>query len=178
MAKTNFRSRTPQKPEYRINEEIVGVSLCRVTGEGIQSEVLPFRKALELAQSLELDLIEFNPRIEPPIMRIESYDKFLYREKKNAKAKQQTPKQLKEVQLSVNIASNDLATKAKKAKEFISDGSKVKVVLTMRGRELARREENKKAIFEFITLLEDVAVPETMPKDEGNKTTVILKAKK
>ena len=45
----------------------------------------------------------------------------------------------------------------------------------MRGRELARRDENKKSIFEFITLLDEVAVPESMPKDEGNKTIVILK---
>ena len=42
-------------------------------------------------------------------------------------------------------------------------------------RELARRDENKKSIFEFITLLDEVAVPESMPKDEGNKTIVILK---
>jgi translation initiation factor IF-3 len=48
----------------------------------------------------------------------------------------------------------------------------------MKGREKVRREENKKSLFEFITLLEDVAVPESLPKDEGeSKTTVILKSK-
>ena len=48
----------------------------------------------------------------------------------------------------------------------------------MKGREKIRREENKKSIYEFITMLEDVAVPESLPKDEGdNKTIVILKKK-
>lgn len=178
MAKTNFKTQFPKKQGHRINDEIVGVTSCRVTGDGIKSEVLPFKEALTLAESMEMDLIEINPSINPPIMKIAPYDKFLYQEKKNAKAKQQQPKQIKEVQLSVNIASNDLATKAKKAKEFILDGSKVKVILTMKGRELLRREENKKSILEFITLLEEVATPESMPKDEGNRTTVILKAKK
>jgi translation initiation factor IF-3 len=45
----------------------------------------------------------------------------------------------------------------------------------MKGRELSRREENKKSILEFIVLLEDIAIPEATPRDEGNKTTVILK---
>jgi translation initiation factor IF-3 len=47
----------------------------------------------------------------------------------------------------------------------------------MKGRELARREDNKKSILEFIVMLEDVATPESTPRDEGNKTSVILKRK-
>ena len=47
----------------------------------------------------------------------------------------------------------------------------------MKGRELSRREENKRSILEFIVMLEDVAVPEAAPRDENNKTTVILKKK-
>ena len=179
MAKSNFKTKGQKKVnEYRINDEIIGVTECRITGADIESKVMPFKEALRLAEDMEMDLIEINSSINPPIMRIASFDKFLYQERKNAKAKQQQPKPVKEIQLSVSIATNDLKTKANKAKEFISDGNKVKVILTMKGRELIRREDNKKSILEFITLLEDVAVPESMPKDEGNKTTVILKPKK
>ena len=71
-----------------------------------------------------------------------------------------------------------METKAKKATEFLNDGHKVKVILTMKGRELNRREENKRSIFEFIVMLEDVASCESNLKDEGNKTVVILKKKK
>lgn len=181
MGKLDYRksqANSKKAFEHRINEEIVGVSECRITGEGIESCVVPFKKALQIAESMEKDLIEINSSINPPIMRIASYDKFLYQEKKNAKARKQTPQQLKEIKISVNIASNDLNTKAKKIREFIGDGDKVKIVLTMKGRELIRREENKKSILELITLVEDVAVPEAMPKDEGNRTQVILKPKK
>ena len=63
------------------------------------------------------------------------------------------------------------------AKKFIENGSKVKVTLTMKGRELTRRDESKRSILEFIVLLEDVAIPEAQPRDDGNKTIVILKKK-
>ena len=47
----------------------------------------------------------------------------------------------------------------------------------MKGRELSRREESKRSILEFIVMMEDVAVPEFQPRDDGNKTIVILKKK-
>ena len=102
----------------------------------------------------------------------------MYELKKNAKKNKQNTKPLKEIQLSVNIAKHDLETKANSARKFIEDGSRVRVILSMKGREVSRREENKKSILEFIVLLEDVAVPEMTPRDEGNKTVVILKKKK
>lgn len=110
-------------------------------------------------------------------MRVATYDKMLYEMKKAAKKNRQSAKPLKEVQLSVSIAQHDMETKANNARRFISEGSKVKVVLSMKGREMARREENKRSIFEFIDSLNDVAVPESMPKDMGNRTIVILKKK-
>lgn len=140
------------------------------------NRVMKFSEAISLADKMSLDIILINENVRPQIVRIADYNKMLYDLKKSSKKVKQ-PKPMKEIDLSVNIASNDLETKARKAKEFIEDGSKVKVVLTMRGRELTRKEASKKCIFEFITMLEDVAVAESMPKDEGNRTTVILKKK-
>ena len=176
--KPNFKKTKDSDIEYRVNTEINDVTECRVSSETVPSQIMPFGKALELAESMEMDLIEINSNVNPPIMRIAPYDKFIYQQKKKAKANKQQPQQLKEIQLRVNIAENDIKTKARKAMEFISDGDKVKVTLTMKGRELARRDENKKAIYEFITMLEDVAQAESMPKDDGNRTIVILKPKK
>ena len=113
-----------------------------------------------------------------PILKIGNFEKIMYQLKKNAKKNSHTSKPMKEIQLSVTIADNDLQTKAKHAREFLKNGSKVKVILTMRGREKSRREENKKSIYQFITMLDDVSIPESMPKDEGpSKTIVILKSK-
>ena len=164
------------KKQNRINDEINNVSEVRVVTKDIKGVVMPISEALKLANDMEKDLIEVNPKTCPPIVTIEAYDKFLYNLKKNNK-KNNKPSTLKEIQLSVNIADNDLKTKSKKAIEFLNNGDKVKVVLTMKGRELTRREENKKSIFQFIDYVSEFGLPESMPKDEGNKTIVILKKK-
>ena len=132
-------------PKFRINDEIYGNYNVRITGEGIESRVVPLKEAKAIAESMELDLIEINPSTQPPIMKI--------------------------------ITEHDLQTKANNAKKFIENGNKVKATLTMKGRELSRREENKRSILEFIVMLEDVAVPESQPRDDGNKTIVIKKKK-
>ena len=164
--------------QFRINEEIRGYEHVRIVGENIDSTVVSLIEARRIAESMCMDIIEINNNVTPPILRICKYDKFIYEQKKKEKSKKQKIQSIKEIVLSVSIASNDLNTKANKAREFIEDGHKVKVTLKMKGRELNRREENKRSIFEFINILSDVAVAESMPKDENNRTIVILKKKK
>ena len=162
---------------FRVNDEIHFSGNVRIVGEGIESRVVPMMEARKIADDMELDLVEIQGKLEIPILKICNYEKMLYELKKIAKKTKQNTKPLKEIQLSVSIAKHDLETKANNARKFIEEGSRVRVVLTMKGRELSRREENKKSLLEFIVMLEDVAVPEAIPRDEGNRTSVILKKK-
>ena len=162
---------------FRVNDEIHFSGNVRIVGDGIESKVVPMMEARRIAEGMELDLVEIQGKLEIPILKICNYEKMLYELKKIAKKTKQNAKPPKEIQLSVSIAKHDLETKANNARRFIEEGSRVRVVLTMRGRELSRREENKKSLLEFIVMLEDVAVPEAVPRDEGNRTSVILKKK-
>ena len=161
--------------KFRVNDEIRVGGNVRLVGEGIESKVVAMSEARKIAEDMELDLVEIQGKSDIPIVRVCNYEKMLYELKKAAKKNKQQVKPLKEIQLSVNIAKHDLETKANNAKKFIEDGSRVRVTLAMKGRELSRREDNKKSILEFIVMMDDVAVPESTPKDEGNKTVVILK---
>lgn len=161
--------------KFRVNDEIRIGGNVRIVGEGIESKVVTMYEARKIAEDMELDLVEIQGKSDVPIVRVCNYEKMLYELKKAAKKNKQHVKPLKEIQLSVNIAKHDLETKANNAKRFIEDGSRVRVTLAMKGRELSRREDNKKSILEFIVMMDDVAVPESTPKDEGNKTVVILK---
>jgi translation initiation factor IF-3 len=168
--------------EPRINNEIRGYQMVRVVYDDPNGEkfnkVLTLDEAKRRAQKLNLDLVEINSKTDPPIVRIVNYSKYLYELKKSMKQKQRKSSETKEVQLSVNISEHDIAVKANKAREFINNGDKVKVVLKMRGRELSRRDLSKKSLFVFVEALSDCAVAENMPKDEGNKCIVYLKKKK
>ena len=99
-----------------------------------------------------------------------------YELKRKAKKQKQNTQQLKEVQLRVNISEHDLDIKGNQAKKCLVHGDKVTVVLTMRGRELSRRDESKRCILEFLVKLEDVCKIESL-RDEGNRTIAILKSK-
>ena len=161
--------------KFRVNDEIRVGGNVRIVGEGIESKVVTMSEARKIAEDMGLDLVEIQGKLEIPIIKVCNYEKMLYELKKAAKKNKQQAKPLKEIQLSVNIAKHDLETKANNAKRFIEDGSRVRVTLAMKGRELSRREENKKSILEFIVMMDEVAIPESTPRDEGNKTVVILK---
>lgn len=173
MAKQNSQ----KNYDFRINDEIYGYSQVRIIGDDVESEIVSLKEAKGIAESMEMDLVEVNSKVNPPILRICDYSKFLYELKKNAKKNKQSQTQVKEIQLSVNIAQHDLETKSKQAISFLNKGDKVKVVLVMRGRELTRREESKRSILNFIEFIGNEGVVESM-KDEGNKTIAILKKNK
>ena len=174
MAKSN---KNDFSSKFRVNDEIRFSGNVRIVGDGIESKVVPMNEARRIANGMELDLVEIQGKLDIPILRICKYEKMLYELKRNAKKNKQQAKPLKEIQLSVNIARHDLETKANNARKFLEEGSRVKVVLTMKGRELSRREENKKSILEFIVMLEDVASLEGAPRDDGNRTIAMLKRK-
>lgn len=174
MAKTK---KNDFSSKFRVNDEIRVGGNVRIVGEGIESKVIAMSEARKIAEDMELDLVEIQGKSDVPVVRVCNYEKMLYELKKAAKKNKQQVKPLKEIQLSVNIAKHDLETKANNAKKFIEDGSRVRVILVMKGRELSRREDNKRSILEFIVMMDDVAIPESAPKDEGNKTVVILKKK-
>lgn len=167
-----------QKVSFIINDRIKYLDEVRAVGEGLDGIVMKLDDARKLAEERGEDVVLINYKVKPAIVRICDYQKFLYEYKKKMKKQSSPQTQVKEVQLSVSIAQHDLETKAHNAQKFIEQGHKVKVVLTMKGREMDRREENKRSLYTFIELMSDVAIPEAQPKDEGKKTIVVLKKKK
>ncbi|MBP5722386.1 MAG: translation initiation factor IF-3 [Bacteroidales bacterium] len=173
--------------EPRVNEGIKAVPTVRVVykkntnGESSDEDfvkIMGFGEARRLAEKMGLDLVEVSPSAIPPVVKLCDYSKYLYDLKKAEKSKNKVTHKLKEISITANISEHDMQTKAKKVKEFIEDGDKVKLILFLKGREVDRRDELKKSLYFFIEMVEDVAVPESLPKDEGNRSIVILKAKK
>ena len=181
MAKTTTKSIL----EPRINNELKNLSEVRVvykehndrTSENDFTKVMSITDAFKLSKEYELDLIEINSYAKPPVVKLYDYSKYMYEQRKAQKQKNKNTTTCKEIQLKVNIAKNDLNVKVNKAKEFIRDGDKVKVVLIMRGRELNRRDDAKLCFYKFVDAMSDIAVVEGNIKEENNKTICILKRK-
>ena len=163
---------------HKINSE-VRFPQVRLIGSGEPTLMSSF-EASRLAESLGKDLILINEYQNPPIVRIEDYNKFIYElEKQEKEKKKNTIKsELKEIQLSCEIAQNDLATKARKAKEFIEEGDKVRCVIQLRGRQKNMPERGESVMYRFYELVQEVGQYENQPKLENDKWSMTIRQKK
>ena len=135
---------------------------------------------MKLEEEAELDLVKIAPNAKPPVCKIIDYGKYRYelaRKEKEAKKKQKTV-EVKEIRLSPNIDTNDLNTKVNAAKKFLSKGNKVKITLRFRGREMAHIAQSKHILDDFAKEVEDMAVVEKAPKQEGRSISMVLAEKR
>ena len=103
--------------------------------------MIPILEALKVAEKLNLDLVEIQPNVEPPVCKILDYGNYNYeaQKRKNEGRKKQKIIEVKEIKLRPNIDNNDFIIKMKQVKKFIDHGDKVKITLRFRGREMANQ---------------------------------------
>ena len=163
-----------------INEQIRDKEIRLIGENGEQLGIMSAREAMKLAEEAELDLVKIAPNAKPPVCKIIDYGKYRYelaRKEKEAKKKQKTV-EVKEIRLSPNIDTNDLNTKVNAAKKFLSKGNKVKITLRFRGREMAHIAQSKHILDDFAKEVEDMAVVEKAPKQEGRSISMVLAEKR
>ena len=148
-----------------MNEEIRDREVRVIDQNGEQLGVLPIRRALELAEEAELDLVKIVPTAKPPVCKLMDYDKYRYEQAKKEREirKNQKVVSIKEVQLSATIEENDIQTKAKAAIKFLQGGDKVKVSIRFRGRQITHHEIGLAVMLDFVTRVKDVANVEKKP---------------
>ena len=176
----------PQKPrrdqnkqQHRINEQI-RCREVRIVGDDVESEVLPTREAIQLAQQKGVDLVEISPNAVPPVCRLINYSKFLYQQKKRQtelKAKQ-VKIEVKEIRFGPQTDEHDYNFKLKHAKEFLSEGDKVKAYVFFRGRSILFKEQGEVLLLRFANDLEEYGKVEQMPVLEGKRMILFIAPKK
>lgn len=162
--------------ELNINRQIRS-SYARVIGkDGEQLGILDIRKALQIAESLNLDLVEVASKADPPVCKIMDYGKYKFQEKKKLQQarKNQVHVEIKEIQIRPKTESHDLAHKAKSAISFLEDGDKVKITVFFRGREMEHLETGWQTLLEFMKRIDDQAIIEAKPKMEGKRLALML----
>lgn len=167
------------KQQYRVNEQI-HVREVRVVGDDIESAVMSTREAIQLAEEKGLDLVEISPNAVPPVCRIIDYSKFLYQQKKRQKEMKakQVKIEVKEIRFGPQTDDHDYNFKLKYAKEFLSEGNKVKAYVFFKGRSILFKEQGEVLLLRFANDLEDYGKVEQMPVLEGKRMTIFLAPKK
>ena len=166
------------KNQYRVNEQI-RVREVRVVGED-GSTVMPTRQALDMARTQGVDLVEISPNAQPPVCRLIDYSKFLYQQKKHAKEMKakQAKVEIKEIRFGPQTDEHDYNFKLKHAKEFLTEGNKVRAYVFFRGRSILFKEQGEVLLLRFANDLEEFAKVEQLPKLDGKKMFLYLAPKK
>ena len=162
--------------ELNINAEITAAEV-RLVGENIANPgVYPIAKALQMADELELDLVEISAKADPPVCKILDYQKYLYQQKKKAKEMKSNAAKvvIKEIRFGPNTDEHDFQFKLKHAQEFLEEGSKVKASIFFRGRSIQFADQGEKQLLRFAVELEEYGRAENMPVLEGKRMIMML----
>lgn len=162
--------------EPRLNDEIATRECRLIDFDGNQMGVYPTHQAQQIADDMNLDLVEIAPNATPPVCRIMDYGKFKYDQAIKAKQarKNQNKIEVKEMKFRPKIDVGDYTTKKKHVLRFLEAGNKVKITIMFRGREMAHPEQGLSILERLADDLKDVAVIENQPKMEGRNMHMLI----
>lgn len=177
MRNTN-RKLTPKK--FYITNYNISVSPLRVIdSEGNQVGVLTKEEAFQKAKDQEEDLILIAPNAKPPVAKIIDFKKFLYQEEKKLKEAKKGIKRsiVKDIKLSLFIAQGDLDRIIEKGREFLDQGNQLRLNLTLKGREMGKRDMGMALAKRYIESLGEVNISKE-PRQEGRVIRAVVSKKK
>ena len=166
-----------RKPDARINDANESNEVRVVVDGDGQKGVMSTVEALDLAASMNMDLVEISPSADPPVCKIMDYGKFRYEAQKRAKEqrkKQAHQGELKEVRFRPRTDDHDFNFKTKHAREFLMQGNKVKAWVQFRGRDIIYKDQGLAVLERFIEELEDISKVDQPPIMEGRRMTIMV----
>ena len=149
-------------------------------GENIEARVMGISDALNLADEMELDLVEISPQADPPVCKIVDYQKFLYQQKKKQKEIKANAAKIvvKEIRFGPNTDDHDYNFKLKHAINFLEESAKVRAYVFFKGRSILFKDQGEKLLAKFISDLEEYGKVDQLPRLEGKRMIIILSPKK
>ncbi|MCS6845058.1 MAG: translation initiation factor IF-3 [Caldilineales bacterium] len=164
---------------HRINEKIKAPEVRVIGEDGKQLGIMSRQEALELARQHNVDLVEVAPQANPPVCRLMDFGKFQYERAKREREARKAQKQIdvKEIRLRPKTGEHDIAVVLRRARKFLEDGSKVKVRVRFRGREITHPEVAIDLLNRVAQDLGDLSEIEQQPAPEGRSLLMVLSPK-
>ncbi|MCI9365153.1 MAG: translation initiation factor IF-3 [Clostridia bacterium] len=168
------------KQELLINEQIHFNEVQVISDSGEKLGSMSSTAAIDLAAQKDLDLVLVSPNANPPVCKIMNYGKYKFEQAKREKEskKKQKSLEIKELRVTPNTEEHDFNFKVKNARKFLESGSKVKITVRFRGRELNYVKLGEDILNRFIEELSDIATPEKKPLLEGKNMFIIFSLNK
>jgi translation initiation factor IF-3 len=172
--KVRFKPRRP-RINIPLNEHIRAKLLQVIDQDGNNLGQISKDEALRLAQAAELDLFVVSDKADVPIAKILDYGKYKFEQsKKDKSTKKKQGSDYKEVKMGYNIAIGDYNTRLKRAKEFLDKGKKVKLNITLKGREMQHLNRAKDMARKFIDDVMDHGTGEPIPDRIAGRSIIVF----
>lgn len=185
---------------HPVNNNIRAQRVLLLDEHGAKLGEFGIAEALHRASEKDLDLVQMSPPAqevkevkgvkggsgsqgstnEVAVCRIMNYESWAYHDQKKRQKQELSQRRvdLKEMRFRPGIDEHDFEIKLIKVREFMEEGSRVKITLQMRGRELGNRVAQTAFIERFEEAFANTAVFDTKPKPEGRTLTFILRPEK
>jgi translation initiation factor IF-3 len=162
--------------DARINDRIRARQVRLIGADGSQLGVKPLPEALQIAREQGLDLVEVAAQADPPVCRIMDYNRYKYEQQQKRKESRRKASNvvIKEMKFRPKIDEHDYETKMRHVERFLGEGSKVKLTIMFRGREMAHPELGRKILERVAERVADFAMVESAPKQDGRNMTMVL----
>ena len=147
-----------------------------IDADGKQAGIMNVRDAIRLAESRGLDLVEVASTAQPPVCRVTDFDKYRYAQKKKAhdSKRHATASAVKEVKMGALTERHDVEFKVRHIRRFVTEGQRVKLSISFRGRQITHQELGRRLIDGIIEQVRDIAQPEGSARMEGRNMSVLL----
>ena len=151
-----------------------------MVGDNVDIGIYPLSKAQDIANNLDLDLVEISPNASPPVCKVLDYKKFLYEQKKREKQlkSKSTKVIVKEIRFGPQTDEHDYEFKKKHAEKFLKDGAKLKAFVFFKGRSIIYKDQGEILLLKLAQDLESFGKVEQLPKLESKKMIMIMSPKK
>jgi translation initiation factor IF-3 len=172
--------RKEESVQIRSNGRIRVPRVQVIGDDGIRVGILPTYEAIQLAKDKGLDLVEVNPKADPPVCKVMDFGKYKYEQKKSAAESRRNAVVVlvKEIVVRPKTDDHDLETKIRHIRRFLEDGNKAKISVRFRGREITHPEQGQEVLDEILKSLEGLFVLEQRPNIEGKQMSMLIAPKR
>lgn len=173
-----------EEPTFRANFQIRVPEVFLIDENNEAIGKIATAEAIKMAQDADLDLVEVNPKANPPVVKIVNLGQLKYEKEKQAhKQKMQQKKiETKNIRLSFRISDHDLDMRLMQAEKFLIKEDKVKIELILRGRERQYPQKAAEIVRNFVARLQanpdfHIEIEQALT-NQGGRFTIILINKK
>jgi len=173
-----------EEPTFRSNTQIRVPEVFVIDETNEALGIMSIEEALAKAQEADLDLVEVNPKANPPVVKIVNLGQLKYeREKQAHKQKMQQKKvETKNIRLTFRISEHDQDMRVLQAEKFLTKENKTKIELILRGRERQYPQKAAEMMKNFVAKIQanpDLNIEVEQPlTNQGGRFTIILINKK